>query len=105
MRKGWIHASLTPPPSAPSTTPGTVTGDWVVQFDTFGGDAYTSTASVSLLEDKIRTAKQWQTLLQQRDRQVEKSHAYLTRGLKMLDARTAGADAYSGADEFDDTDY
>lgn len=77
----------------------------MIRFDTYGGDAYTSTTTISLLEDKIRTAKQWQTLLQQRDRQVEKSQAYLTRGLKVRDARTVGADAYSGADEFDDTDY
>ncbi|CDW96913.1 hypothetical protein [Sporisorium scitamineum] len=105
VRKGWIHASLAPPPYAPSAAPGAVNGDWVVKFDTFGGDSYTSTTSISLLENKIQTAKQWQTLLQQRDRQVEKSHAYLTRGLKIRDARTAGADAYSGADEFDDTDY
>lgn len=82
-----------------------MTGDWIVNFDAFGGNSYTSASSISLLEDKIRTAKQWQTLLQQRDRQLEKSHAYLTRGIKIRDARTAGADAYSGADEFDDTDY
>ncbi|SJX60996.1 related to cop9 complex subunit 3 [Sporisorium reilianum f. sp. reilianum] len=105
VRKRWIHASLSPPPSAPSASADAVNGDWVVRFDTFGGDAYTSTTSIALLEDKIRTAKQWQTLLQQRDRQVEKSQAYLTRGLKIRDARTAGAEAYSGADEFDDADY
>ncbi|TKY85200.1 hypothetical protein EX895_006280 [Sporisorium graminicola] len=105
VRKGWIHANLAPPASTPSTAPDAVSGDWVIRFDTYGGDAYTSTTTISLLEDKIRTAKQWQTLLQQRDRQVEKSQAYLTRGLKVRDARTVGADAYSGADEFDDTDY
>lgn len=41
------------------------------------------------------------------------THCVLTRllwllclqGLKIRDARTAGADAYAGADEFDDTDY
>ncbi|GAC99039.1 potential transcriptional repressor subunit [Pseudozyma hubeiensis SY62] len=79
VRKGWIHATLSPPPSTSSAAAGVVNGDWVVNFDTFGGESYTSTSSISLLEDKIRTAKQWQTLLQQRDRQIEKSHAYLTR--------------------------
>ncbi|SPO22793.1 related to cop9 complex subunit 3 [Ustilago trichophora] len=104
VRKGWVQATLTPPTSSAGST--AVTGEWVVKFDPFGGDSYISTSSVSLLEDKIRTAKQWQNLLQQRDRQLEKSPAYLMRGLKIRDARTAGgADAYSGADDFDDTDY
>ena len=78
----------------------------MVSFDTFGGNSYTTPSSISLLEEKIRTAKQWQTLLQQRDREVEKSSGYLTRGLKMRDARTAGGDAYGATGEdFDDGDY
>lgn len=119
----------------PTTSAGEVAGDWVVSFDPFGGDSYTSSSSVALLEDKLKIAKQWQMLLQQRDRQLEKSHGYLIRvslplegdvscvsvvdtdtetlcsvivmqGLKTRDSRTAtGADAYAGADEFDDTDY
>ncbi|KAJ1038869.1 hypothetical protein NDA11_004934 [Ustilago hordei] len=104
VRNGWVHATLSPPPGGSSSS-NTVTGDWVVNFDPFGGDAYTSATSISLLEGKIKTAKQYQTLLQQRDRDIEKSHAYLTRGLKIRDARTAGADAYAGADDFDDADY
>ncbi|KAJ1032452.1 hypothetical protein NDA16_000476 [Ustilago loliicola] len=103
IRKGWIHATLSPPPSASSAS--TVTGDWIVKFDPYGGDAYTSANSISLLKNKIKTAKQYQALLQQRDRDIEKSHAYLTRGLKIRDARTAGSEAYSGADDFDDADY
>ncbi|EST10135.1 hypothetical protein PSEUBRA_000547 [Kalmanozyma brasiliensis GHG001] len=104
VRKGWIYATLSPPRGAS----GAVNGDWVVHFDSFGGDSFTSTSSISLLEDKIRTAKQWQALLQERDRQIQKSPAYLTRGLKIRDARTAGADAYAEGDEFhafDDADY
>lgn len=77
IRKGWIHATLSPPPSASSAS--TVTGDWIVKFDPYGGDAYTSANSISLLKNKIKTAKQYQALLQQRDRDIEKSHAYLTR--------------------------
>ncbi|SNX82295.1 related to cop9 complex subunit 3 [Melanopsichium pennsylvanicum] len=103
VRKGWIQASLIPPSN--STSEKGPSADWVIAFDTFGGDAYTSTACISLLEDKIRTAKEWQTLLVKRDRDVEASQAYLTRGLKMKDARTA-ADAYGGgADDFDETEY
>ncbi len=75
VRKGWIHATLSPPRGAS----GNVNGDWVVHFDSFGGDTYTSASSIAMLEDKIRAAKQWQTLLQERDRQVEKSRAYLMR--------------------------
>ncbi|SYW74792.1 related to cop9 complex subunit 3 [Ustilago bromivora] len=78
VRNGWVHATLSPPPGGSSSS-NTVTSDWVVNFDPFGGDAYTSAASISLLEGKIKTAKQYQTLLQQRDRDIEKSHAYLTR--------------------------
>lgn len=78
VRNGWVHATLSPPPGGSSSS-NTVTGDWVVNFDPFGGDAYTSATSISLLEGKIKTAKQYQTLLQQRDRDIEKSHAYLTR--------------------------
>ena len=63
----------------PTTSAGEVAGDWVVSFDPFGGDSYTSSSSVALLEDKLKIAKQWQMLLQQRDRQLEKSHAYLIR--------------------------
>lgn len=78
MRKGWVHADLVPASSAASAG-SQVGADWVVRFDAFGGNAYTSAASISLLESKLQTAKQWHDLLQQRDRQLEKSHTYLTR--------------------------
>ncbi|GAC72856.1 COP9 signalosome, subunit CSN3 [Moesziomyces antarcticus T-34] len=104
VRKGWVHADLVPASSAASAG-SQVGADWVVRFDAFGGNAYTSAASISLLESKLQTAKQWHDLLQQRDRQLERSHTYLTRGLQIREARAAGGDAYSGADEFDDTDY
>lgn len=101
-RKGWIHATLTPPTNASANEPG---GDWIVHFDPFGGDSYTSSSSIKLLDEKINTARQWQGLLQERDRQLEKSTAYLLRSLKIRNSRAAGGDAFSGGDDFDDGDY
>lgn len=103
VRKGWLHATIVPPPSGDARE---VTGEWVVNFDSFGGDSYSSLASINVLEDKIKTAKQWQVLLQQRDRELEKSTTYLARGLRTRDSRAAGgADAYPGGDDFDEGDY